>query len=169
MIKTIKEMALKTAKDTGRETFKEDVMAALTKVPRYKFVPDEQKINAYHNRPLPIGYGQTISQPYIVALMTDVLEIESKDVILELGTGSGYQTAILAELANKVYTIEVIEELGEQAKTRLKGLSYNNVRVKISDGYDGWKEHDNSVFSIVHNLTMSHYPNHAIRLSYPTL
>ncbi|RKZ88963.1 MAG: protein-L-isoaspartate O-methyltransferase [Candidatus Parabeggiatoa sp. nov. 1] len=141
MIKTIKEMAQKTAKDTGIEAFKENVIEALTKVHRYKFVPDEQKINAYHNRPLPIGYGQTVSQPYIVALMTDVLEIDSRDVILEIGTGSGYQTAILAELANKVYSIEIIEELAKQAKKRLKGLSYNNVKVKNRDGYNGWEEH----------------------------
>jgi protein-L-isoaspartate(D-aspartate) O-methyltransferase len=116
-------------------------MEVMGKVPRHEFVPDSQKPYAYENRPLPIGYGQTISQPYIVALMTDLLDITEASVVLEVGTGSGYQAAILAECVKEVYSVEIIKELGEQARDRLNRLGYNNTRVQVADGYHGWKEH----------------------------
>jgi protein-L-isoaspartate(D-aspartate) O-methyltransferase len=116
-------------------------MKAMSSVPRHEFVPKSIRHAAYINRPLPIGYGQTISQPYIVALMTDLLDIDSDAIVLEVGTGSGYQAAILAELVKKVYTIEIIKELGQQAKVRLKVLGYENITVRIGDGYYGLEEH----------------------------
>lgn len=114
---------------------------AMKTVERHLFVPAEYKSRAYEDRPLPIGYGQTISQPYIVAYMTDLLELGPGDTILEIGTGSGYQAAVLAEIVNRVYTIEIVEELGLSAKKRLKTLKYDNVEVKLADGYYGWEEH----------------------------
>lgn len=116
-------------------------LAALRKVPRHSFVPIDQVANAYEDRPLPIGYGQTISQPYIVAYMTEIIKPKPGQKILEIGTGSGYQAAVLAEIVGKVYTIEIVEELGKQATTRLKNLNYKNIEVKTADGYHGWKEH----------------------------
>jgi protein-L-isoaspartate(D-aspartate) O-methyltransferase len=116
-------------------------LAAMRKVPRHSFVPADQVANAYEDRPLPIGYGQTISQPYIVAYMTEIVKPKPGQKILEIGTGSGYQAAILAGIVSKVYTVEIIDELGKQASTRLKNLNYKNVEVKIADGYHGWKEH----------------------------
>ncbi len=110
------------------------------KVPRHRFVPFLQQIFAYDNRPLPIGEGQTISQPYIVALMTDLLDPKAGDTVLEVGTGSGYQAAVLAELVAKVYTIEIVEPLGKQAKRLLGELGYRNIEVRIGDGYGGWPE-----------------------------
>ena len=117
------------------------VLEAIGTVPRHQFVPEDEMPYAYENRPLPIGRGQTISQPYIVAIMTDLLKVTSNSKVLELGTGSGYQAAILAELVDQVYSIEIIEFLGEQARKRLKRLGYSNVKVKIGDGYYGWEEH----------------------------
>ena len=114
---------------------------AMRKVPRHNFVPEDQVSNAYYDRPLPIGYGQTISQPYIVAYMTEIVKPKANYKVLEIGTGSGYQAAVLAEIVNKVYTIEIVSELGKQATTRLKNLNYKNIEVKIADGYNGWKEH----------------------------
>ena len=116
-------------------------LAALRKVPRHSFVPTDQVANAYEDRPLPIGYGQTISQPYIVAYMTEIIKPKPGQKVLEIGTGSGYQAAVLAEIVGKVYTIEIVEELGKQATTRLKNLNYKNIDVKTADGYYGWKEH----------------------------
>jgi protein-L-isoaspartate(D-aspartate) O-methyltransferase len=116
-------------------------LAALRKVPRHSFVPLDQVANAYEDRPLPIGYGQTISQPYIVAYMTEIIKPKPGQKVLEIGTGSGYQAAVLAEIVSKVYTIEIVEELGKQATTRLKNLNYKNIEVKTADGYHGWKEH----------------------------
>jgi protein-L-isoaspartate(D-aspartate) O-methyltransferase len=118
-----------------------NTLNAMNTVPRHMFVPDEYQYNAYADKPLPIGYGQTISQPYIVAYMTELLHVGSGDTVLEIGTGSGYQAAVLSGIVNKVYTIEIIKELGLLAKKRLKTLKYNNVEVKIADGYYGWKEH----------------------------
>ena len=115
-------------------------MAAMGKVPRHRFVPFPQQIFAYDNHPLPIGEGQTISQPYIVALMTDLLDPKPGDTVLEVGTGSGYQAAVLAELVAKVYTIEIVEPLGKRAKLLLGELGYRNVEVRIGDGYNGWLE-----------------------------
>ncbi|UCB45915.1 MAG: protein-L-isoaspartate(D-aspartate) O-methyltransferase [Spirochaetota bacterium] len=117
------------------------VLDSMLSVPREKFVPQDQKRQAYLNVPLPIGYGQTISQPYIVAIMTQLLNVNEDDVVLEIGTGSGYQAAVLAEIVKEVYTVEIIEPLGIAAKTRLKRLGYENVEVHIGDGYFGWKEH----------------------------
>jgi protein-L-isoaspartate(D-aspartate) O-methyltransferase len=116
-------------------------LAAMRKVPRHSFVSSNQAANAYDDNPLPIGYGQTISQPYIVAYMTEIVKPKPGQKVLEIGTGSGYQAAILAGIVNKVYTVEIIEELGKQASTRLKNLNYKNVEVKIADGYHGWKEY----------------------------
>ncbi len=118
-----------------------DVLEAMIAVPRHKFVPDEYLDQAYDDHPLPIGYGQTISQPYIVAVMTEVLQVESGDKVLEIGTGSGYQAAILAEMDLEVYTIEIIPELTERADGVLDELGYTNVEVLNADGYFGWEEH----------------------------
>lgn len=118
----------------------EKVIQALQNVERHLFVPEESVHRAYEDRPLPIGHGQTISQPYIVALMTNVLELEKTDKVLEVGTGSGYQAAVLAEIVDQVYTIEIVEPLGKQARELLKNLGYNNVNVKIGNGYKGWPE-----------------------------
>jgi protein-L-isoaspartate(D-aspartate) O-methyltransferase len=117
------------------------VLEAMNRVPRHLFVPDELKEQAYTDSPLPIGYGQTISQPYIVALMCEVAAIQPHDKVLEIGAGSGYQAAVLSQLAQKVYTIEIVPNLGKQAREILKKLEYNNVQVKIGDGYSGWVEH----------------------------
>ena len=116
------------------------VLEAMRKVPRHKFVPEKYRHYAYEDRPLPIGLGQTISQPYIVALMTELLELDENDKVLEVGTGSGYQAAVLAEIVEKVYSVEILEKLGKEAKKRLKNLGYTNVEIKIADGYYGWKE-----------------------------
>jgi len=117
------------------------VLDAMRKVPRHRFVRPEDVSRAYVDSPLPIGHNQTISQPYIVALMTSLLEPEPDDVVLEIGTGSGYQAAVLAELVKQVYSIEIVRPLGEEAAERLKDLGYANVEVKIGDGYQGWSEH----------------------------
>ena len=116
------------------------VLEAMGSVPRHLFVPEEFRRFSYHDNPFPIGLGQTISQPYIVALMTEMLEVDSDDIVLEVGTGSGYQAAVLSTIVRKVYTIEIIEELGVQAAERLKNLGYENVEVKIGDGSLGWPD-----------------------------
>ncbi len=119
----------------------ERVLQAMRKVPRHCFVPPEQRDRAYADRPLPIGYGQTISQPYIVALMTAAAQVTPESVVLEIGTGSGYQAAILAELARQVYSVERIPALAEQAQQTLAALGYRNVHIRQGDGYQGWPEH----------------------------
>jgi len=116
------------------------VLKAFERVERHRFVDSSRWPEAYNDYPLPIGRGQTISQPYIVALMTDLAGIEPTDTVLEIGTGSGYQAAILGELADQVYSIEIIEPLGKSAETRLKELGYENINVRIGDGYRGWPE-----------------------------
>jgi protein-L-isoaspartate(D-aspartate) O-methyltransferase len=116
------------------------VLAAMRKVPRHLYVPREMEPYAYADQPLPIGYGQTISQPYIVAFMTEALELKPQDRVLEIGTGSGYQAAVLAELVQDVYSIEIVEPLGREAAERLKRLGYSNIQVRIGDGYRGWPE-----------------------------
>jgi protein-L-isoaspartate(D-aspartate) O-methyltransferase len=125
----------------GKSAFDERVMTAMGKVLRHEFVPIELQLYAYANVPLPIGFGKTISQPFIVALMTDLLDINADDSVLEIGTGLGYQAAILAQLARKVYSVEIIEELGQKAKRRLREQGCSNVELKIADGYHGWSEH----------------------------
>ena len=116
------------------------VLAAMRKVQRHEFVPEDLRKNAYEDRPLPIGMGQTISQPYIVAYMTELLELEPGAKVLEIGTGSGYQAAVLAEIVEQVYSIEIFDELGTQAKERFQRLNYENVTSKVGDGYYGWEE-----------------------------
>jgi len=129
-----------TAMYTGREEFSEQVMQALAQVERDKFVPDELRSEAYENRPLPIGHQQTISQPYIVALMTDLLDTKPGHRVLEIGTGSGYQAAVLSKLVKEVYSIERVAELAQSARQRLEALGYDNVHVRCDDGNDGWPE-----------------------------
>lgn len=125
----------------GKDALDPRVMEAVRKVPRDAFVPPNMKSAAFENGPLPIGYGQTISQPYIVALMTDLLAPEAEHRILEIGTGSGYQTAILSQLCSKVYSLEVVAELGAIAADVFKRLGYHNIEMRIGDGYLGWPEH----------------------------
>jgi protein-L-isoaspartate(D-aspartate) O-methyltransferase len=117
------------------------VLSAMRKVPRHLFLPASQRDFAYDDAPLPIGFGQTISQPYIVAYMTECLNPQKGHRFLEVGTGSGYQAAVLAEIVDTVYTIEIIPELGKRASERLSAMGYKNITVKIGDGYEGWKEH----------------------------
>ena len=117
------------------------VLSAMLAVPRHLFVKPRDISRAYGDYPLPIGYGQTISQPYIVALMTEMLDVKPEHKVLEVGTGSGYQAAILSPLVKEVYTVEIVKDLGRQAAVRLKRLNYGNVHVKVADGYYGWKEH----------------------------
>ena len=126
---------------TGKESLDPKVKTALSNVPRDKFVPKDLTDLAFYNGPLAIGYGQTISQPYIVALMTDLLELEADHTVLEIGTGSGYQAAILSQLCKQVYSIEYVPELAEIARARLQKLGYDNVETKAGNGYDGWPEH----------------------------
>jgi protein-L-isoaspartate(D-aspartate) O-methyltransferase len=140
MVAEIDAMARETGAETGRPKFGPAVMAAMGKVPRHRFVPWMQQAFAYENRPLPIGEGQTISQPYIVALMTDLLDPKPTDRVLEVGTGSGYQAAVLAELVAKVYTIEIVEPLARRAMRTLEQLGYGNIEVRIGDGYNGWAD-----------------------------
>jgi protein-L-isoaspartate(D-aspartate) O-methyltransferase len=125
----------------GKAAFDERVMAAMAKVPRHEFVPVELQLFAYANIPLPIGFDKTISQPFIVALMTDLLDLGADDVVLEVGTGLGYQAAILSQLADKVYSIEIIEELSREAEQRLRRQGCGNVELRIANGYHGWSEH----------------------------
>jgi protein-L-isoaspartate(D-aspartate) O-methyltransferase len=125
----------------GKAALGERVMATLGKVPRHEFVPVELQPFAYANVPLPIGFGKTISQPFIVGLMTDLLAIGAGDAVLEIGTGLGYQAAVLAELAQKVYSVEILEELANQAKQRLRRQRYTNIEFKIGNGHYGWPEH----------------------------
>lgn len=140
MIDTIQAEAAATAGLTGRAAISDRVVAALAAVPRHLFVPDTEAPVAYIDSPLPIGRGQTISQPYIVALMTELLDLEPTDTVLEIGTGSGYQAAVLAMLARKVHTIERIAPLAAAARDRLAALGYANVEVRADDGYRGWPE-----------------------------
>jgi protein-L-isoaspartate(D-aspartate) O-methyltransferase len=113
-------------------------MAAMVKVPRHEFVPFPDRSMAYINRPLAIGHGQTISQPYIVAVMTDLLDLKPDDRVLEIGTGCGYQAAVLAEVAGRVYTVEIVKDLAEKAQQRLRDLGYENIETRIGNGYEGW-------------------------------
>jgi protein-L-isoaspartate(D-aspartate) O-methyltransferase len=141
MVDEIERLSRLAASETGRASLDERVLAAMRKVPRHEFVPARQRHAAYRNRPLAIGAGQTISQPFIVALMTDLLAIKPGDKVLEIGTGSGYQAAVLGELAADVYTIEIVENLGKEAAATLERLGYKNVHARIGDGYKGWPEH----------------------------
>ncbi len=140
MVERIRHLAQSMADETGRTSIGGSVLAAMSEVPRHEFVPEGQQSHAYKNRPLPIGFRQTISQPLVVALMTDLLELEPGDKVLEIGTGSGYQAAVLAKLVRQVYSIEIVKELGERAAATLSRLGYSNVTTKVGDGYNGWAE-----------------------------
>ena len=140
MIKEIEVDVHLTSRYLGKPVLDERILRVIGTVPRHEFVLPNYLSNAYENRPLPIGFGQTISQPYIVAIMTDLLALKPDMVVFELGTGSGYQAAVLAGLVKQVYTMEVIAPLGERAKQTLQRLGYRNVEVRIGDGYYGWEE-----------------------------
>jgi protein-L-isoaspartate(D-aspartate) O-methyltransferase len=141
MVQEIAAHASYVSEHTGRASVDERVLAAMGKVPRHEFVPVELKPYAYANVPLPIGYGKTISQPFIVALMTDLLDIQKDDIVLEVGTGFGYHAAILAELARKVFSVEIVEEVAAQARKRLGRLGYDNIEMRVTNGYYGWSEY----------------------------
>jgi len=141
----------------GKSGLDERVLQAMLEVERHRFVPQRLQSEAYANHPLPIGHGQTISQPYIVALMTDLVGPGPDDVVLEIGTGSGYQAAVLGKLVKQVYTIEIIEELAEEAQLRLERLGYGNVTARLGDGYFGWEEHA-PFDAIVVTAAASHVP-----------
>jgi len=157
LVEQISQDVMDTRGYIGKSTLDERVMRVMGLVGRHRFVPAQLQFQAYENRPLPIGYGQTISQPYIVALMTDLLELEAGDVVLEIGTGSGYQAAILSRLVSQVYSIEIIPELAESASKRLQRLGFDNVEVKNADGYFGWQEHA-PFDAIIVTAAASHIP-----------
>jgi protein-L-isoaspartate(D-aspartate) O-methyltransferase len=141
MVAQIVAEAIYVSARIGKAAFAPRVIEAMDKVPRHAFVPIELQQYAYANSPLPIGFDKTISQPFIVALMTDLLDIQPTDTVLEIGTGLGYQAAIVAALARKVYSIELIEELSAQAKHRLGRLGYANIELRVGNGYNGWAEY----------------------------
>ena len=140
LMEEIEAEARETQGWTGRATYSDRVMAAMAKVPRHEFVPSPDLSMAYINRPLAIGHGQTISQPYIVAVMTDLLDLQPDDRVLEIGTGCGYQAAVLAEIAKRVYSVEIVKELAEKTQRRLRQLGYENIETRIGNGYEGWPE-----------------------------
>lgn len=141
MVATIAAETIFACASLGKAALAQRVLDALGRVPRHEFVPVELRPFAYVNSPLPIGCGKTISQPFIVALMTDLLDLQASDRVLEIGTGLGYQAAILAELAHTVYSVEIIDELANAARERLRRRKYPNVKLKIGNGYYGWPEH----------------------------
>ncbi len=146
-----------TAKYINKKSLDPAVITAMKTVPRHEFVPPDMRINAYENRPLPIGHGQTISQPYIVALMTDLLQPREDHRVLEIGTGSGYQAAVLSQLVDEVYSIEIIEALGTSTSRLLERQGYHNITTSIADGYNGWPEHA-PFDSIMVTAAISHIP-----------
>ncbi|TAN48136.1 MAG: protein-L-isoaspartate(D-aspartate) O-methyltransferase [Methylococcaceae bacterium] len=141
LLAEIGDEARLTALYTGRHAFSPAVMAAVGRVLRHAFVPPDQLLQAYYNCPLPIGHGQTISQPYIVALMSDLLDVDAHSVVLEVGTGCGYQAAVLAEMVRRIYSLERLPDLAESARRRLHSLGYDNVEVMANDGYYGHPAH----------------------------
>jgi len=141
MVEDIVATVQLTRHELGKSALDARVLQVLSTVPRHEFVPESERAHAYDDRPLPIGAGQTISQPYIVAIMTDLLDLKPDQIVFELGTGSGYQAAILAGLVKQVYTMEIIPTLGDRARQTLQRLGYDNVSVRVGDGYDGWEEH----------------------------
>jgi protein-L-isoaspartate(D-aspartate) O-methyltransferase len=157
MVETIQQQmaAVPSAVDGGE--IDQTVLQAMRTVPRHEFVPEDVRARAYANQPLPIGYGQTISQPFIVALMTDLLNVEPDDKVLEIGTGSGYQAGVLAPLAERVFSIEIVPELGRRAGETLEKLDYANVETKIADGYYGWPE-EAPFDGIIVTAATSHIP-----------
>ncbi|MEN8107303.1 MAG: protein-L-isoaspartate(D-aspartate) O-methyltransferase [Pseudomonadota bacterium] len=157
MVKEIEDDVRRTSLALDKESLDPAVMAAMASVPRHRLVPAKMRDDAYENRPLPIGHGQTISQPYVVAVMTDLMKITPDSTVLEIGTGSGYQAAILGKLAAQVYTIEIIEPLATLARENLQALGYENIEVRIGDGYYGWEEHA-PFDAIVVTAAASHIP-----------
>ena len=141
MVAAIKAITEHMGAQIGKTALDPRVLRALAKVPRHEFVPIEVQSYAYLDRPIPIGFDKTISQPFMVAVMTDLLELKPDDVVLEIGTGLGYQSAVLGELASRVYSVEIIDELAQRAIRRLKQQGYTNVEVRIGNGYAGWPEH----------------------------
>ena len=141
MIAAIRLIAEHLGDEIGKTALDDRVLRAMAKVPRHEFVPIEVQPYAYLNRPLPIGFDKTISQPLMVAVMTDLLELKPDDAVLEIGTGLGYQSAVLAELAGSVYTVEIIDEFAQRAVQRLKREGYTNTEVRVGNGYFGWPEH----------------------------
>jgi protein-L-isoaspartate(D-aspartate) O-methyltransferase len=141
MIDAIRAITDHIAAEINNTTLDDRVLQAIAKIPRHEFVPVEVQQYAYLNRPLPIGFDKTISQPLMVAVMTDLLELKPSDAVLEIGTGLGYQSAVLAELAGKIYSVEIIDELAQRAVHRLKQQGYTNVAVRVANGYSGWPEH----------------------------
>jgi protein-L-isoaspartate(D-aspartate) O-methyltransferase len=141
MLATIRANTSHVSALIGKTTLDDRVLRAMGKVPRHEFVPVEVQPYAYANMPVPIGFGKTISQPFMVATMTDLLELQPDDTVLEIGTGLGYQAAVLAELAGTVYSVEIIDELAQRAIQRLKREGFTNIEVRIGDGYLGWPEH----------------------------
>ena len=141
MIAAIRANTDQVAAQIGKAALDKRVLSAMAKVPRHEFVPVEVQPYAYQNMPLPIGFDKTISQPLMVAVMTDLLQLKPADVVLEIGTGLGYQAAVLAELAGRVYSVEIIDELAQQAVRRLKRQDYTNIEVHVGNGYSGWPEH----------------------------
>ena len=162
MVEQIAAIARVMGGSTDGGTLDPRVMATMAAVPRHEFVPAEQKPHAYDDRPLPIGHGQTISQPYMVAAMTDLMKPKPDHVVLEIGTGSGYQAAVLAGLVRAVYTIEIVDALARQAAARLTRLGYGNVTTKSGDGYYGWPEHG-LYDSIMVTAASSHIPPPLLR------
>jgi protein-L-isoaspartate(D-aspartate) O-methyltransferase len=140
MVSEVDAMYAETRRETGLAAMSAPVRRAIAKVERHRLVDASQAASAYRNHPLPIGSGQTISQPYIVALSTDLLEMKPGDVVLDVGTGSGYQAAVLAEIAKQVYSVEIVDALGRAAAQNLARLGYSNIEVRIGDGYQGWPE-----------------------------
>lgn len=157
MVETIRDYAAETRLYLGGDQLDERVLEVMGKVPRHEFVPPSSRDEAYENRPLSIGHGQTISQPYIVALMTDLLDLDKSDRVLEIGTGSGYQAAIAAELSGQVFTIEIIPQLQQRAAKLLRELGYDNVHTRLGDGYFGWKE-EAPFDAIVVTAAIDHIP-----------
>jgi protein-L-isoaspartate(D-aspartate) O-methyltransferase len=157
MIDTIKEHARLAPRAVENGAIDPAVLQAMRRVPRHEFVPENVRAYAYQDRPLPIGYGQTISQPFIVAMMTDLLDVKPGDKVLEIGTGSGYQAAVLSPLAERVYSIEIVPELGKRAGEVLDKLDFANVETRIADGYYGWPE-EAPFGGIVVTAAASHIP-----------
>lgn len=158
MVYMIENDVRRTSQYLDKEALNPKVLQAILKVPRHKFVLPETLEDAYQNTPLPIGYGQTISQPYIVAIMTDLLKLTQSDKVLEIGTGSGYQAAVLSELVQQVYSIEIVAALGKQVKQLFKELDYKNITSKIGDGYYGWEEYA-PFDAIIVTAAASHVPH----------
>ena len=162
MVEVIREIAAYHGPVRGASTIDARVLAAMELIPRHLFVPDRQSPYAYDDRPLPIGYGQTISQPYIVALMSDLLDLDDAPAVLEVGTGSGYQAAVLGQMGARVFTIEIVPELARAAAERLLRLGFAGVTVRQGDGYYGWQEHA-PFDAIIVTAAASHIPPPLVR------